>query len=116
MPHTKTDYNLNDAIAGARNVYTKLTGGTVANDALFYGVIDVLGYGGTYIPAGGTPEAAKKKPAKKLTQAEAKKKLLKELAPLAEQGDNTEAALQFDWKTIAALILQILPYLLPLLG
>ncbi len=115
MPHTKTDYNIADAIAGARTIYTKLTGtGVVSNDVLFYGVLDVLGYGGTYIPAG-APEAAKKKPAKKLTQAEAKKKLLKELAPLAEQGDNTEAALQFDWKTIAALILQILPYLLPLL-
>ncbi len=112
MPHTKTDYNIQDAISGAKTVYAKLTGKAVVNEDLFYGALDVLGYGGTYIPEGAAP----KKGGKKLTQAQAKKKLTTLLAPAAAEGVGTEAAGVFDWKTIAALILQILPYLLPLLG
>ncbi len=113
MPHTKTDFTLPDAVAGAKAVYSKLTGGTVANDELFYGALDVLGYGGTFIPAGAAP----KKAGKKLTQAQAKKKLQTLLAPLAEDGGSADAATAgaFDWKSIAALLIQILPLLLPLL-
>ncbi len=113
MAHTKADFTLPDAVLGARLVYSKLTGATVANDALFYGALDVLGYGGTFIPAGAAPA---KKAGKKLTQAEAKKKLLAALKPVAEHEGEAAAAGAFDWKTIAALLLQILPFILPLLG
>ncbi len=113
MAHTKADFTLPDAIAGAKLVYSKLTGDTVPNDALFYASLDVLGYGGTFIPAGSAPAKA----GKKLTQAQAKKKLQTLLAPLAEsEGSADAAAGAFDWKTIAALLLQILPFILPLLG
>ncbi len=112
MAHTKADFTLPDAIAGAKLVYEKLTGATVANDALFYAALDVLGYGGTFIPAGAAP--AKK--GKKLTTADAKKKLVAALKPVAEHEGEAAAAGAFDWKTIAALLLQILPFILPLLG
>ncbi len=113
MAHTKADFTLPDAIAGGRLVYSKLTGGTAPNDALFYGALDVLGYGGTFIPAGSTP--ATSKAVKPLGQAAAKKKLIAALKPLAESEGNAATAGAFDWSKIAALLLQILPFILPLL-
>ncbi len=116
MPHTKADYTLADAVAGGRLVYKKLAGETVGNAAFFYASTDVLGYGGTFIPEGAAPAAAKKA-GKKLTQAEAKKKLIAALKPIAEPASlgAEAAAAGFDWSKIAALLLQILPFILPLL-
>ncbi len=111
MAHTKADFTLPDAVAGGKLVYSKLTGEAVANDALFYAALDVLGYGGTFIPAG---SAAPKKAAK-VSQTAAKKKLIAALKPLAESEGNAATAGAFDWKSIAALLIQILPLLLPLL-
>ncbi len=115
MPHTKSDYTLADAVAGGRLVYKKLTGETVPNVAAFYGATDVLGYAGTFIPDGAATSAVAKKAGKKLTAAAAKKKLIAALQPLVESDEMAAAPGKFDWKSIAALLLQLLPIILPLL-